>query len=122
MREQKQGAAKWSHFDYASINSPSMPQSPVLRAEGCPGPAGGRRGLRWIVRKSLAAGVWARRLARAAEPQEGILEEQVLGGIVKDSIAVSHVHIDHLVAGIGPNHGQIASDERVLQPQGIIGG
>jgi hypothetical protein len=61
-------------------------------------------------------------LASTSQPQEGVFEEKVLRGVVEDAIAVPHVHIDHFVSSIGPNHGQVSIEDRVFQAERVIGG
>ena len=41
------------------------------------------------------------------EPEDFVFDQLVLDGAVEDFVAVTHVHIDHVVSGIGPDHGDV---------------
>lgn len=50
------------------------------------------------------------------QPEYCILEQMVLHVICKDLVAVTHVHVEHFVGGVGPDDWQISGGKRVLQP------
>ena len=56
------------------------------------------------------------------EPEQGVLEEMVLGRGGKDFVAVAHVDVEHVVARVGPHHRAIAGSDRVFQADRVIAG
>src|SRR5882762_78442 len=42
-----------------------------------------------------------------AKPANGILEKSVLIGVGENFVAVTHVHVEHAVAGIGPDNRKV---------------
>ena len=55
------------------------------------------------------------------DPAEGVDEQEVLGGVGKAVAAVSHVEIDHAIVPVGPDDGEVASEDDVFDPEREVG-
>ena len=63
--------------------------------------------------------------AAAKQPLHSVADEFVLQRAGKDFVAVSHVHVEHFVAGVGPDDGDVSTGEQALgsrpsHPAGVV--
>src|SRR6266404_199590 len=61
-------------------------------------------------------------ILQRAEPEYRVLDQLVLDGTAKYLVAVAHVHIEHLVFGVGPHYREVATGEHILKSNWIIRG
>src|SRR5882724_5964496 len=67
----------------------------------------------WICRARLGE-------FRSPKPQHGVFKEMVLCLVIKDVVAVAHIHIEHTVVSVGPYDGEVAAGDDVLETDGIV--
>src|ERR1700722_14703981 len=58
----------------------------------------------------------------AQQPFSCILYESVLHRTLENLVAVAHVHVEHLVLGIGPHHWNIPVRQQALDPEWVVCG
>src|ERR1700678_3867998 len=54
------------------------------------------------------------------QPFSGVLYESVLHRTLKDLVAVSHIHVEHLVLGVGPYYWNIPGRQQPLDPEWVV--
>ena len=70
---------------------------------------------RWGVKRGW---LWC----RCKEPEKRAFEEMILHVAGEDFVAVPHVHVEHTVAGVGPDNGNVSSFDDIFEADGVVGG